>query len=204
MKTYSHPATRQDAWLMEVFPYKAGGTALEIGGYDGLTHSNTLALEETGWDCTLIEAVPEFYEQMVANRPKAKCINAAVSGSEVAGLVEQFYVNGQYSGIISSMSCACADEHWRRDSPTIELICKRLPDLVSTRHFDYISLDTEGSEEYILKDWFGYGGTCDALTVEFNYDGEKFDILKHLCDVNGMDLDRVQGFDMFFLRRADV
>jgi hypothetical protein len=39
--------------------------------------------------------------------------------------------------------------------------------------------------------------------VEFNYDSDKYYRLLHLCDEHGMELDRVQGFDMFFLRKAE-
>lgn len=199
MKTYSHPATRQDLWLMEVFNGMCNGTALEIGGYDGITHSNTLLMEEFGWRCTLIEAVPEFFVQMQNNRPKARCIRAAVDFAWRSH--KTMYVNGEWSGITDTMSAGCLDGHHVRNSKRIQVETYPLTELIPERHFTYISLDTEGNELCILADWFRAGGTCDALTLEFNYDTEKYDRACLMCDQYGMTLDRVQGFDLFFLRK---
>jgi FkbM family methyltransferase len=202
MKYYSHPATRQDEWLLDVLGDKCNGTALEVGGYDGITHSNTLLVESLGWKCTLIEAVPEFFEKMVKNRPLAECLNYAIGGP-LWGSNRAMYVNGQYSGLTSTMSPGCLKGHQLRNSKRIKVNTHQLDWVVKQRHFNYMSLDTEGNEEEILMGWFRAGGSCDALTVEFNYDSDKYYRLLHLCDEHGMELDRVQGFDMFFLRKAE-
>lgn len=195
MKFHSHPITRQDEWLLEVFGAQRGW-ALEVGGYDGLTNSNTLLAERMGWQCTLIEAVPKFYKQMKLNRPDSLCINEAVGrpGSEL------MYVNGEWSGLKKTMSQGCADGHKLRQSEVIRVRPKPLHEVVDMIYYDYISLDTEGNEDQILEDWFEAGGGCKALTVAFNYDTDKYYRLLHLCAEHRLKLDRVQGFDMFFLR----
>ena len=45
--------TGQDQWVLENWPQP--GTFLELGAYDGIEFSNTLALEERGWRGYLIE-----------------------------------------------------------------------------------------------------------------------------------------------------
>jgi FkbM family methyltransferase len=197
MKLRSHPITRQDEWLLDVFGVQQGGVALEVGGYDGITHSNTWVLEQMRWRCILIEAVPQFFDQMVLNRPNAVCIHAAVGrpGSEL------MYVNGEWSGLKRTMTRGCAEGHKLRDSEVIRVHPQRLAELNVPSYLDYLSLDTEGNEDEILEDWFEAGGRCKALTVEFNYDTDKYYRFLHLCAKYGMKLERVQGFDLFFLSR---
>lgn len=199
---YSHPATRQDEWVLEVFNNRDYGTALEVGAYDGVKNSNTKQLELVGWDCTLIEAVPEFYKAAVKNRPNARCIQAVVSGRMAWAVPATMYVNGEWSGLIHTMPISSVKGHSKRKSKKLSVKMRSLTSLIKRKHFNYISLDTEGNEVEILEDWFAAGRTCDALTVEFNYDQDKYYSLLHLCKQYGMSLERVQGWDMFFLREG--
>ena len=57
----------QDLWVDTYFGQKRDGIFVEVGGYDGETHSNTLFLEkERGWQGLLIEANPYSFELMQA------------------------------------------------------------------------------------------------------------------------------------------
>jgi hypothetical protein len=69
------------------------------------------------------------------------------------------YVNGQYSGLTSTMSPGCLKGHQLRNSKRIKVNTHQLDWVVKQRHFNYMSLDTEGNEEEILMGWFRAGGT---------------------------------------------
>ena len=56
------------------------GVFLEIGGFDGITYSNTYALEKYfNFTGILIEPSPLSFKKMIKNRPKCLNINCAIS-----------------------------------------------------------------------------------------------------------------------------
>jgi FkbM family methyltransferase len=60
------------------------GVAIECGAFDGITESSCKFFEESlGWTCINIEPYPLSYDKLVANRPRATNLNAALSN--VAG-----------------------------------------------------------------------------------------------------------------------
>ncbi|KAK9817364.1 hypothetical protein WJX74_004113, partial [Apatococcus lobatus] len=65
-----HGQDNEDQYAAEFFFHnKKHGTYLEMGGYDGLTFTNTLYLNKAlGWRGMLIEASPQQYYRMIGNR----------------------------------------------------------------------------------------------------------------------------------------
>lgn len=140
----SHPATKQDLWVLDKLP-ELQGTFCELGAFDGLRHSNTLLLEKYGWHGTLIEACSQYYELCKYNRPNAHCVHAAIGDGEPKTLV----VGSQYSGLIEYMPQAWIEEHHKRGNQIF--IVDTEPLAAHILKVDYLSLDTEGSEYVILK-----------------------------------------------------
>ena len=63
----SYSQARQDIVVRELSGNKKGGTFVELGGYDGITYSNTLRLEEEhGWSGLLIEANSVLCSKIIA------------------------------------------------------------------------------------------------------------------------------------------
>ncbi len=52
---------------------------VDIGAYDGINTSNTLALEECGWTGICVEANPEIFATLANNRPNAINLQFAVA-----------------------------------------------------------------------------------------------------------------------------
>lgn len=48
----------EDSWIRSCFPACFKGWALDVGAFDGVTGSNTLALEQQGWQVLCVEANP--------------------------------------------------------------------------------------------------------------------------------------------------
>lgn len=199
MKYHSHPATRQDEWVLS--KSRGPGNYCEIGAFDGVTHSNTLALEEQGWTGLLIEPNPEQFAECVANRPRSdhRCIAVHPDGGKQA-----MYVGGQYSGLLDTMSEPWIQEHQFRKNPIIAVDALPLDAIIGDCHLiDYLSIDTEGGEYEILHDWFACKrrpAIFRLITVEFRYDGRLADKLVALLS-HQYNLDQVRGFDLCFERK---
>ena len=191
---YSHPATKQDEWVLS--QNVKWGTFVELGAYDGLTHSNTRLLEELGWRGRLIEGCEEFAKQCKVNRPKAEVINAVIGD----GRREEFVIGGQYSGITRLMPDDFMEEHNKRGNKLVYVDTKTLTDVLGTEPVTYLSLDTEGGELDILREWFKSGGRCELLTVEFRYKYDQIFLFDALCYTYGMVLDQIRGFDLCYKR----
>ena len=193
--SYSHPETRQDEWVLDRVP--GPGTFVELGAYNGLTHSNTLLLEENGWLGTLIEGHEEYADSCRKNRPEAFVRNEMI-GSGKPGV---FMVGGEWSGLIRTMPRDMINEHYKRNNPAYSTMTVPLVDVVGRGPWGYLSLDTEGGEYQILRDWFQAGGRAHGITVEYRYDETERIRFEVLCEKYGMRLDDIRGFDLCFLRR---
>lgn len=71
------------------------GRFLDIGSYDGVTYSNTMALVERGWEGVMVEPGLEAFQKLLKNHggnPKLQLVHAAVSPFGSAGLT-QFWNN---------------------------------------------------------------------------------------------------------------
>lgn len=73
-------------WILHgTIGYKEDGTFVEVGAYDGKTHSNTYALAQLGWRGLYIEPVPELFERCVGNHkdhPNIEVLNVAAGRRE--------------------------------------------------------------------------------------------------------------------------
>jgi len=197
MISYSHPATKQDLWVLDHSEYS--GTFLELGAYDGIKHSNTLLLEHMGWKGSLIEGHKPFADKCRENRPQCEVINEFIGGRYTDGIV---LVGGQYTGLRQEMPKDFRKEHEIRGSQQYESSVVPLHEAFGVAPVDYLSLDTEGNELSILSRWFQEGGSCRLLTVEFRYDTLLLDQITELCDQYGMSLTELRGFDACFISRS--
>jgi len=191
-RMYSHPATKQDEWVME--NSEAPGIFVELGAYDGLRHSNTLLLEESGWHGYLVEGHPPFAQYCRVNRPQTQVVNKFIGDGEPA----KVYVGGQYTGRVNTMPEEFVREHQQRKNESYLAATCRLATAIDALPVDYLSLDTEGGEVEILRDWFADGGSCRLLTVEFRFDNVMLNRLQRLCEDNAMELVEIRGFDACF------
>ena len=102
------------------------GYFVEVGAYDGVTASNTYALERTGWTGILIEPLKEQYAKLVENR-KCITVNECVySGEETVDFSEY--------DLLSGISC-----HNTRAEKKIESLSQNLTDSVSQNLTDSVS-----------------------------------------------------------------
>jgi hypothetical protein len=66
------------SFVVHYFGGACGGTFVDIGANDGVTISNSHALEESlGWQGVCVEPHPGAFAKLVKNRPRCARVNAA-------------------------------------------------------------------------------------------------------------------------------
>lgn len=176
----------QDKYIFETyFSNYEDGTYIDIGANDGVKLSNTLFFEQNGWSGYCFEPIPDVYDKLKINRPRAKVFNCAIGHENKE--VEFLWVNGE-AEMLSSVLDYCNHNHlFRINSEAHEnkdnLV--GMPVQMSTldnfvpinEQIDYLSLDTEGGEPQILEHVLSiYSPTI--ISVEVNYNSEFDQLMK--------------------------
>ncbi len=173
----------QDLFAVYFSGGKKDGFFLEIGACDGFYLSNTLALEKYGWKGIISEPSPIWDDKI----KKRKCIISKKAVFNQSGLKLKFEDVKKYpelSGLKENLD-KDNNHHLRSETNTIEVETISLNDLLeqntSNKNIDYISIDTEGSEYEILKNFDFKKYNVEIFTIEHNFIEEKrkaiFDLL---------------------------
>jgi len=168
--SYYYSQSNQDKWVVEFLKFKKNGVFVDIGAYDGIQTSNTFYMEKhLNWTGICIEANPMVYQCLVRNR-KSKNINVALT--DYVG--ECFFTNDKIT-------------------PTgTKVICNTLDNVLTENNcpkdIDYLSIDIEGYEYIVLKEFNFKNWNIGLMTVEHNLycDGEERKVkLFELLSKNG-------------------
>lgn len=154
-------------------------TFFEFGATDGFELSNSYTLEnEYKWTGVLSEPSPQWHEALKQNRPKTKIItdcvwsesekelNFFISDVGVLSSLEEFKENDKISMPGNTKARIKAGK-------TIKVKTISLNDVI-IKYFDsvcpsYLSIDTEGSEFEILKNFNFEKHRPKVLTIEHNF-----------------------------------
>ncbi|SHI99950.1 FkbM family methyltransferase [Wenxinia saemankumensis] len=148
----------QDHVVDRLLGGRTGGTFADIGGYDGVTGSNTLFFEAwRGWTGILAEPV-EAQRAAAARLRRCPCLPYAVAPQD--GTARFLAVTGgftQMSGLLDSYESGLLDRvraDPRHAEAEIEVETRTLDRLLTESgldHPDFVSLDIEGGEEKVLE-----------------------------------------------------
>ena len=199
----------QDKYLVEeIFKHKKNGVFFDIGAHDGISYSNTYFLEkELGWTGICVEPQDQNFLLLEKNR---KCIKLHGCIFDVEGNLKFLKVHGpseMLSGILSSYD----KRHLERAKKEVALlgskieiikiktflfnkVCKKY----NIKHIDFLSIDTEGSEENIIKSIDFNAINIMVIAVENNYN--KNNIQKYL-ESYGYVLHKTLVEDTIFIKR---
>jgi len=143
----------QDKWVLDVTKNKKSKKFfVDIGAYDGINTSNTMALEESGWTGLCVEASPEVFISLAQNRPAATNLHMAAAS-----------FNGQlnFSGFSSTSD---------KSAPLIP--CATLDAILEMTDcpqvIDYLSMDIEGMEPDVLEVFDFSKYQINTATIEHN------------------------------------
>ena len=169
----SYSQLGQDLEVIKFYNNKKNGFFIEIGASDGISLSNTYLLETRyKWNGVCREPIPKMFEKLVKNRPNSICYDKAVYNS--SGLIVNFDIAND-SDMLSGISNHI-DNHKSivdKNKTTIPVQTISLLDLLKNANaplfIEYMSLDTEGSEFEILKNFDFEKYTFGLIDVEHNY-----------------------------------
>lgn len=163
----------QDAFVLHVLGTEKAGFFVDFGATDGVTLSNSWLLENRyGWRGILAEPARNWHAALRVNRPNALIETRCVWTETGAELTFRETAEKELSTIDSF---AGDDSHSRKRqsaetySVTTVSLNDMLDDLGAPANFDYLSIDTEGSEFDILGQFDLKRYAPKIITVEHNY-----------------------------------
>jgi hypothetical protein len=196
----------QDKFVLFCLEEPRGGTFVEFGGADGLTHSNSALLESGyGWHGLLLEPNPFEFPLLRRNRPGCRALNAAVKCSDADEM--DLVICGQLSTV---RGFEPADKHSAARSTSGILRRVRCVDLneaivaagFGSETLDYLSVDSEGSELAILRR-FNFERGPRILTLECNERAADEAAIRSVMAANGYRetmSQRLTAPDLWFVR----
>lgn len=177
----SYSQNNEEQIILKYFKDKPEGTFLDLGAFDGVRLSNTRALAEKGWSGILVDASPTVFKQLSDNyKGNTKCICLNVALSQNTG-TQRFYDNAEAAGtLIPAQVDRWKDKGLQFKEEAVhgytwsDFAFKYMQ--LFNGKYDFISIDIEGADYYILKqidlDLYGTSMVC----VEWNSGNrEKFE-----------------------------
>ena len=157
------------------------GFCIEIGGYDGITRSNSYFFEKIGWRCLIVEPIPRFYEAIKKVR-QCDALNVAVSSQN--GFVD-FYVakNVEELSSISPDIDRVVIKH-ESDFEKIQVRTMTLDSIIESypkSKIDFITIDVEGHEMDVLLGFNLIKYLPRIIIIEDNSNGKDFEIQNYLA-----------------------
>tara|TARA_B110000444_G_scaffold254209_1_gene286320 strand:+ start:296 stop:997 length:702 start_codon:yes stop_codon:yes gene_type:complete len=186
-KVNSPSQLSQDLFALYFSGIKKNGIFIEIGACDGFQFSNTLKLEKYGWNGIICEPSPYWLKKMKSRN----CIVSQKAVFDRSGLKLKFddvEKNPDLSGLSLNFDDD-ANSKLREITKTTEVETITLDDLIEkdipNKKIDYISIDTEGSEYEIIKNFDFDKNKVEIFTIEHNFvEKKRDDILKLMISKN--------------------
>lgn len=208
-KGRSYSEKWQDIWVIKhVYNYKREGFFLDLAASDGIQGSNTYLLERKyGWKGICIEANGGFYKLLKKNR-SCICDNSCIDDkSGRVKFIERGYLGGIVDNNVDNKPWLVEEmikngEHkvvWKNTITLAGLLEKyNVPATI-----DYFSLDVEGAEERILKNFPFNKYKFLSMTIERPTDGLK-DILVKNGYIQINKADKFTGTDSFYVHKEII
>ncbi|KAG1713732.1 hypothetical protein GQR58_002202 [Nymphon striatum] len=184
--TYSSQAG-QDLVVDRVMQNKRGGTFVDVGGYDGVTGSNTYFLETMrGWTGALVEPVRAQISKAEKWRT-CPCLEVAIASQK-----------GSYDkGLLKTVR-----DDKRHKEKTVKVKTMTLADVLHQMNLvnpDFISLDIEGGELTCLETFPFADHDVAVWAIENNAGTPE---IKNIMEAQGYDLIEFCGPDEVYFKRS--
>lgn len=166
----------QDIWVLHETKFKKNGYFVDVGSAGSKKDSNSYLLEnEYDWSGVLVEPNTHWHDDIIQNR-KSKLIKKCVY--KTSNQKAKFLSVTNDPSLSSMEIYAKGDEHAaKRDNHTVsDVDTISLYDLLeennAPENIDFLSLDTEGGEFYILESFFNTNKSkykIKMISVEHNF-----------------------------------
>ena len=168
----SYSQNMQDLWALWESPNLYKGFFIEFGALNGVDASNSYLLERLGWDGIIAEPHPDYSKRLHNVRNCHVCTDAVFNESGLKlsfRAVNKFPALSTLSNSLQNDNEVSIERRGNYREITVDTIS--LTDLLkkynAPRVVDYISIDTEGSEYEILKEFDFSIYQFNSLCVEF-------------------------------------
>ncbi len=166
----------QDLFVLHELDFKRNGFFVEFGATDGISLSNTYMLEKKfGWQGILAEPANCWHQDLLNNRGAAIDKKCVWSKSNDVLMFNQTDV--AELSTINAYSDSDFHEASRRNGTTYPVDTISLVDLLrahqAPKTIDYLSIDTEGSEYEILKNFDFKEFKFRTITCEHNHSSDR-------------------------------
>lgn len=194
----------QDAFVLHVLGSDRPGFFVDFGATDGISLSNSWLLETGyGWRGILAEPARNWHAALQANRPAALIETRCVWTQTGAELVFREVAERELSTIdLFADSDSQARKRQKAETYSVTTVSMNdmLAEMGAPAPFDYLSIDTEGSEFDILSHFDIARYMPRVITVEHNYTPRRRDIHDLLAGVGYRRvLTEVSLFDDWYL-----
>jgi len=169
--TQSNSQLYQDMFVLYMLHNKNNGFFVEFGATDGISLSNTYILETRfNWRGILAEPARDWKARLLANRNCAidnRCVWSKTAETlefnEVSGEAELSTLH-DYSHL--NIQSATADTRYSVETVSLDDLLRQhnAPKII-----DYLSIDTEGSEFDILRNFDFDSWDISIITIEHNF-----------------------------------
>ena len=200
-----HSQFGEDRILSDIFEGRRSGVCVEVGAHDGITGSTTLHFERLGWDCVLVEPIPELCERIRGART-CKVFDCAASSEP--GEAVFFVADGDASLSALSLDREQKKRIARQGSAVREIrVVKKTLDQVlreaGVEKTDFVTIDVEGHELEVLRGFSVEVFRPRVIIVEDNSNQADRRIPDYLAD-RGYLLVRRTGVNDWYARRTDA
>jgi len=175
----SHSQVGQDKLVQHILNCKKGGFYLDLAANEAVIFSNTLMLErDYGWTGICMEANPQY----MLNLAKRKCQVVLAAVGSPSNQDVKFAFRDIFGGIVSEDFDNAPDEV-AADTPTVHMktksIAEILTELNAPKTIDYMSLDVEGAEDFVMKGFPWETHRISVMTVERPPEALKQKMISH-------------------------
>jgi len=201
----SHGQLQQDLLAQWIYAHclkPHPGYFVEFGATDGVSISNTYLLEMYGWQGILAEPAQNWHSALIKNR--RVIIDKSCVYSKSNQKIEFFESEeSEYSTVFSYRdSDAHAGERTKGSTYLVDTIS--LEDLLkkydAPKCITYLSIDTEGSEWEILKEFDFVSFEAIFLSIEHNYNENREKIRNLLTSKGYIQIfEKISAFEDWFI-----
>ncbi len=154
----------EDRILERLFKGVTDGFFVDVGAHNGVTDSNTLMLEGLGWDGICIEPHSRYFRDLLLNR-KVTCLNYVVWDKNLRQTEFHETAPGGWSRVGGGGNFP-TQRITHPEARTLDSILK------GVERVDFVSIDVEGHENYVLDGWtIGNHDPRVVLVEDLDHDG---------------------------------
>lgn len=172
----------EDQILGQIFSQKPGGVCVEVGAFDGVTGSATLAFEQLGWTTILVEPLPELAAKIRRAR-KGRLFEVAAGPFNGEVKFKRALKDPAISTLADTVFQRQLGE-LRQESWEEVVVQQRTLDSIleecAVSHVDFATIDVEGFEIEVLRGWTVERWKPRVIILEDNSRGFDLSVAAHL------------------------